>query len=195
MKREVNEVRPIKWPTSSVLDLQDSCDGLSGNRASKIDIQFTLLLNSYKKNQNVFQTADTNEGLRIEVGRSGTSELIFRLDNGFLFGIKSPKRYSLGTPHLVSVGLISDQLLTYSIDGQMQTQGMKLARRLICSKIIFGSGYDSTRTLNGSLKDISITIHSRVPLISHAVPIRLLLGLITGLSLEYFLTRPKNMVS
>jgi hypothetical protein len=110
--------------------------------------------------ENMFQTADVNSGMRLEVAKgSGAVGLVF---NKMIGGVKSMSAINLsdlapmtpGIDHHISIHVEKGTLLTVTVDGHSASQ--KLGPECLeVSRVLVGQGFDESRKFSGLIKKFS----------------------------------------
>jgi len=123
-----------------------------GGKVKVVSIDFVFELNSYKANQNIFQTSSADAGIRLEVSNVGFPELIFRDE---FYGIKHcafVDKLALNTRYKFHMEYhhLPKELIS-SIDSNRLCYAHELGLTPKFDRIIFGNGGWFDRGLDGSV--------------------------------------------
>lgn len=107
--------------------------------------------------ENIFQTADINSGLRMEVAKDGVVGLLFNNRTGNRNELTSININELtdivrGVYHNVEIKIDKGVLLTVNIDGHTVAKELN-PNSVEISRILVGQGFDTTRRFSGEIKD------------------------------------------
>ncbi len=139
---------------------------LAVDPTSKVDIQINFLFkmpeNGLKSEyENIFQTADLNNGLRMEVSKkSGVIALIYNSgdrDNKVLTSIVLIDHAEIDTAvyHNVAIQIKNGTVININIDGQAVRRAID-PNCIELSRILVGQGFDNSRKFSGIIKNFKL---------------------------------------
>lgn len=120
----------------------------------KMDIDFTITATKLsKRNTNIFQTDDLNTGFRIEIGPAGElTAFVQSPDGGGPEKVLSVLAYEVIKQKTLTRVQVSVYMNTLSVkidDGAIASQQGNFQPS--CNHVLFGGGYDNTRTTIGEV--------------------------------------------
>jgi len=118
---------------------------------SRLVIRVNGRLNELRNYQNLFQTADQNSGIRIEIDESGASAVLIadRSELTFLAvpatGAVTPGRFQ------ILIQIVDGRHVTFRLGNSVAT-GSSESLQPLCSQVIVGHGFDSSRISSGRFR-------------------------------------------
>lgn len=124
----------------------------------KVTVAFRFKMNAWlRPNDNIFQTADDNNGIRLELTHPQGWGLVFKDSKNDLVGLPLGTLPELTKWHHFSLSVYNRQV-TAQADGKILTHTTLPDMDFAINKIIAGSGFVNTRPFNGEVKDFSIQV-------------------------------------
>lgn len=173
----------VEEPRRQEFDVDRFCHDSIDDRSLEMVIEFDVVINRFKLYQNSMQTDVQNDGLRIELGMDGNSELILSRDDGSLFGVKGPTKYEENIIQHVKIHYTDAGQLTYSIGDKSNAVKLDSPLFFQCSKIVFGQGYDQSRSLDGIVRNARVSISARIPVLTNQNLFHAIVGMFWGIFL------------
>ena len=140
---------------------------------------------SSKSNQNLFQTASLNEGLRLELDTEGRPALLFSNENATLSALQSTRPMWVDQPISVLIEWRSGGRFTLSLGGEQVSQRVQSKNKIQCDNFKIGSGYDASRIFIGEINDLEVALVSSAPILKLSSITKLLLGSALGFLLFF----------
>lgn len=124
----------------------------------KITLSFRFKMNEWLgPYDNIFQTADWNNGIRMELTQPQNWGLVFKDTQNDLVGISLGTLPQLTKWHSFSLSVYNRQV-TAKADGKTLTNTFLPHMNFAINKIMVGSGFTNTRPFNGEVTDFSLRI-------------------------------------
>jgi len=117
----------------------------------RLVIRVTGRLNELRNYQNLFQTADQNSGIRIEIDEFGAAAVLIadRSELTFLAvpatGAVTPGRFQ------ILIQIVDGRHVTFRLGNSVAT-GSSESLQPLCSQVIIGHGFDSSRISSGRFR-------------------------------------------
>lgn len=172
----ISSTGPFPLKGNMATRVNDLCKNLHKSDDSYLQISFKMELASMKLNQNSFQTSNENYGLRMEFDSSGLPALVYMPMEGHLESLSTGTPISLYSETAVNIFWRHNSLLALQVGDQVSTRNTKMYRPLLCDSVRTEVGYDSSRSLEGQIRDFQISIKSTEPIFQISTPLQALLG-------------------
>lgn len=123
-----------------------------------IHLNFRFRADSIEGNQNIFQTAPVNSGMRMEI--SGSTAAIVVPDLLITEGLKGlvlTTEFKTAQWYTVEVEALNGAYVRVKLNGQRVSDYTSAGISMKTSQILLGSGFNATRVFRGQIDNISIT--------------------------------------
>jgi Glycosyltransferase family 87 len=176
---------------------------LDSNDIKELDVHFKMKVYSIGNNNNVFQTAQLNDGVRLELSSPSTVELVVKQkDDKQPYGFILSDALKLNTWYLIRIHIDTTDRIRCYLDGTIvaNTKYKELGKiEYIISEIAVGSGFNKTRIFDGEITDFAINykLSRQTPggkLIIPIVIVSLLLSILAYI-LPFLAKFARNLVS
>jgi hypothetical protein len=116
---------------------------------SELRILVRFIPDSLTNWQNLFQTADLNNGMRLEIDKSGSITLIVANDaSGGFQAISGGRTITPGREHQVRIILTANKVIQLQVDGK-KSGTLRLTYLDLCTRVRVGIGYSDKRAFLG----------------------------------------------
>lgn len=125
-----------------------------------LTISFDFMITGYGLNQNIFQTSDKNNGIRLEFFKPDAAAWAVQSPDGnWINGIISTAPLRSNVTYNLSIEY-ADGGITTTLDGIVLSK-KKISHVPKFDNLIFGTGYSPDRYFHGSISNISILIQEK----------------------------------